>query len=856
MMKIKSHIVFRITFLTMALLGCQCVSAEELWFPSELVTGTGENIDLSHFERGEQLPGRYKVAVFINQQPQGIQDIDFIAADSAEKKNSAMDDTGLTACLMYPNIQGAELRPDILTKIQSNKTSCLSLAHTIPDASTSFDFDKMRLDISLPQSALLKRPRNWISPERWDDGITAGILNYAFSGTHREGVGGSINSEFLRVNSGFNLGDWRLRDARTLSIYSVPTWHSQQWHSERTWLEKGIHNWQSRLVMGDITTDTEFFDAVDLRGIQLMTDNNMFPDSQRGYAPVIRGTALTNAQVSIQQNGYRVYQTNVAPGEFAIDDLHPMHSNGDFFVTVTEADGAIHTFTVPYASLPTLQREGRVKYDFSMGILQEETPACVSQPVVLQGSLRYGATGGVTPYGGIQLSERYQSAVLGTGFNMGAWGAFSADITHAESKLSDGSEHDGQSLRFLYGRTFELSGTSFQLAGYRYSTEGFYTLQESYRSEMYGWRSEPMRDIRGEWIPRLDSDRYDLKNRRREKMELNISQRLGGDSSLRFSGSRQTYRNGQGNNTQLTAGFNSTLGPVRYALNYNENRGAWLNHTDRNMSMSFSLPLDALLSNRNTMSASFNSGKDRNGVFSQQASLSGSLLEKHNFYWNVAQGHSARSDNSSSVRLAYQGGYGNVSGGYSQGQMYRQVSYDASGGIIAHQNGVTFGQSLGDSSILIAAPHAVNVPLEGSSGVTTDWRGYAIQPNAMTYRENRVALDVTQLDNQTEIDEPVTTMVPTKGAIVRADFQTKSGYRALILLVKHGKKLPFGTQVEAGESNGLVDEEGQVYLSGINNSGDLTAHWGKTKDQSCQASWSLDNTASNSPLNVITAVCQ
>ena len=47
------------------------------------------------------------------------------------------------------------------------------------------------------------------------------------------------------------------------------------------------------------------------------------PDSQRGYAPVVRGIAQTNARVRIEQNGSLIYETTVPPGEFAIDDIYP-----------------------------------------------------------------------------------------------------------------------------------------------------------------------------------------------------------------------------------------------------------------------------------------------------------------------------------------------------------------------------------------------------------------------------------------------------------------------------------------------------------------------------------------------------
>jgi outer membrane usher protein len=64
---------------------------------------------------------------------------------------------------------------------------------------------------------------------------------------------------------------------------------------------------------------------VQFRGAQLASDDNMLPDSLRGFAPIIRGIAQSNAQVTIKQNGYTIYQSYVArgPSPSAISTRHP-----------------------------------------------------------------------------------------------------------------------------------------------------------------------------------------------------------------------------------------------------------------------------------------------------------------------------------------------------------------------------------------------------------------------------------------------------------------------------------------------------------------------------------------------------
>lgn len=111
------------------------------------------------------------------------------------------------------------------------------------------------------------------------------------------------------------------------------------------------------------------------RGAQLASDDDMLPDSLKGYAPVVRGIARTNAQVVVRQNGYQIYQSYVAPGAFEITDMYPTGGAGDLDVTIKETDGSEQHFILPYASLPVLQREGRLKYALTGGNIGPITTA-------------------------------------------------------------------------------------------------------------------------------------------------------------------------------------------------------------------------------------------------------------------------------------------------------------------------------------------------------------------------------------------------------------------------------------------------------------------------------------------------
>ncbi|MNE54163.1 Outer membrane usher protein FimD precursor [compost metagenome] len=146
--------------------------------------------------------------------------------------------------------------------------------------------------------------------------------------------------------------------------------------------------------------------------------------------------------------------------------------------------------------------------------------------------------------------------------------------------------------------------------------------------------------------------------------------------------------------------------------------------------------------------------------------------------------------------------------------------------------------------------------MENSTGVRTDWRGYAVVPYASNYRENRVALDTNTLGGHVELEDTVARVVPTKGALVRATFRAQVGYRALITLTRRGVPLPFGATVSAGSGAGIVGDNGQVYLSGLPANGQLTAQWG-AGDARCVANYQLDEQrAAHTAVSLLKAECQ
>lgn len=817
--------------------------AENYFNPAFLSDDPSKIADLSHFEGNGQAPGVYRVDVYINGALLTTRDIAF------RVNNQATDGSGLRACLTPEMLNGMNVNISAFPQLAKAATGdCVDLAATIPAASTAFDFSQQRLNISIPQAALNSRARGYIPPQNWDEGINALLLNYTFTGANsrdRSAGGTDSDSYFLGLNSGVNLGAWRLRDYSTWNYNSDNQQQKSDWQHISTYVERDVAALKGELTAGDSYTPSGVFDSLPFRGLQLASDDNMLPDSMKGFAPTIHGIAKSNAQVTIRQNGYTIDQRYVPPGAFTIDDLYPTSSSGDLNVEIKESDGSISSYSVPYAAVPVLQREGRVKYAATAATYRGDSSQ--KRDVSFgQATLMWGLPHGVTLYGGTQFSSDYRALALGTGANFGDWGAISVDLTQAYSTLADESEHQGQSLRFLYAKSLNDLGTHFQLLGYRYSTSGFYTLDDTAWKRMSGYNGPQEEDS-----DRDAGDDYNLYYTKRGKVQINLSQQFGHIGSLYVTGSQQSYWHTDETNKLLQIGYSDTLAGISWSLSYSSSRAPGEEERDQALALNLSLPLSQWLSHgdditqrRHNVYATFSTSSDGHGGVTQNSGISGTLLDQNNLSYSVQQGYQNQGGGASgSASLEYDGAKGNLNVGYNNSNHgdYRQLNYGLSGGMVAHAHGLTLSQPLGDTNVLIAVPGAGNVNIEDQPGIHTDGRGYAVVPYATTYRQNRMALDVNSLKDDVDIDDAVINVVPTQGALVLANFTARIGERALLTLSHYGKPLPFGATVSiAGAAEeGIVGDDGEVYLSGLSPQGTLKAQWGPQPDQQCLTHYHL-----------------
>lgn len=404
------------------------VDAEYYFNPRFLSNDLAESVDLSAFTKGHEAPpGTYRVDIYLNDEFMTSRDITFIADDNNADLIPCLS-TDLLVSLGIKKSALLDNKEHSAEKHVSDNSACTPLRDRLADASSEFNVGQQHLSLSVPQIYVGRMARGYVSPDLWEEGINAGLLNYSFNGNsinnRSNHNAGKSNYAYLNLQSGINIGSWRLRDNSTWSYNSGSSnsSDSNKWQHINTSAERDIIPLRSRLTVGDSYTDGDIFDSVNFRGLKINSTEAMLPDSQHGFAPVIHGIARGTAQVSVKQNGYDVYQTTVPPGPFTIDDINSAANGGDLQVTIKDADGSIQTLYVPYSSVPVLQRAGYTRYALAMGEYRSGNNL-QSSPKFIQGSLMHGLEGNWTPYGGMQIAEEYQAFNLGIGKDLGLFGA-------------------------------------------------------------------------------------------------------------------------------------------------------------------------------------------------------------------------------------------------------------------------------------------------------------------------------------------------------------------------------------------------------------------------------------------------
>ncbi|MHA7848272.1 fimbria/pilus outer membrane usher protein [Serratia sp. D1N4] len=764
-----------------------------------------EKVDVARFAHGNDIsPGNYSMSILVNQQRVGHANV--LIKEVANKK---------VICLDKELINLLNIRVENRSRA-SDLDSCIILESLVPSATYVLNMPDLAVNFAISQLYLQRQSQGSVNPELWDAGVNAGFINYNtnyYESRFNSNQQTQTTTNFFSVlNSGVNVGLWQLRNN---SNYSTSNAGGSNWTTLNSYLQRPLPVLNGILVAGEYNTSGQYFDSLSFRGIQLASDDRMLPASQQGFAPVVRGIARTNALVQVSQRGVLLSKTTVAPGAFMIDDLYPTGYGGELDVVIAETDGTIQSFSVPYSSVASLLRENSSRYAVTLGQLNNRILR--NQPKFVQALYSRGLSNRVTAYLGSQLSENYQSAVIGSAVNT-RLGALGVDITGSSADLPTGNSN-GWSVKASHSKFFEASQTFLSLATYRYSDRGYYGFNEAAQQR---------------------DQAYDNVFRQKGRFELSVSQQVADYGSLFLSGSILSYWDRPGSSSNYQAGYSVVIKNISIGVSasrVNNNLGVNQNQ----YMLTLSLPFGGEGNSRHNMTTSFNTNSE--GESQATLGINGSLGQDNDFSYGVSTSTDNRDQHSISGNMTKSYSQGQASLSASQGKQFQQYALGMSGSAIVHSGGLTLGQYAADSMALVEAKDATGARVENIPGVTIDPFGYAIVPYLSAYRTNTINIDPQGMPESTELLSSGTTVVPYSGAIVKVKFNTRSGIKAFIeSTTASGEPLPMGAMVtdEKGNNVGMVGQGGILYAAGLNDDGVLIVSWRSDLTGRCRIGYHFD----------------
>lgn len=739
--------------------------------------------DTSMFSTGGQPPGVYRVNVKVNEQT--------VLNTSLEFKQNDTDE--LVPCMSFDLYKKLGLDMEKLTanaKDNAKNSSCTPIESQFPDVKATFNFSNIELNIAVPQS-MLDEQYDVVPVEEWDDGVPAILSNYQLSG--QKYIGGNTNSSdsvFLNLQNGINIGRWRLRNNSTVSEEGT--------QNLSTYIETAISEIKGELTVGDSNTSGEIFDSYSLRGIQIASDDDMRADQLTGFAPLIHGIAKSNAVVKIQQNGHTIYQRNVPAGPFTINDLSSVSDGGKLDVIVTEADGSETHTTVSYANVPQLLRTGQVEYNVALGKAQSSS-ANAQDKDIIQSSLSVGLPLDTTLYGGIQYQNKFSAVDAGLGVNLHSIGGIAIDMMKNESHFKS-RDHSGKMIRMAYRNYLDATNTQIELD------------QRFYQDQFISF---------SDW----SSENYDsFSSQKKNEYNLNINQSVDDKNNFFITLNRSENKDDSVSRSWML-GWNSSWKYISYSINYSMSKDSSNPEWDKQLSLNLSVPFFDLFPKTHPV-LNYTATSGLKGDLSNQLGMTGTINGDSNLNWNTQVSYASQpgqtDTTSGSAGIDYQGSRGDMNVTYNADRN-NYISWNASGSIVGHRHGITFGRTISGSAAIVAVPGIDSVPLSGGYNITTDRFGYAIYPDLRPYHRNTVNVDVQNDDRKLDFDTTSKNVVPTKDAIIWAPFKAINGHKAVFNVIYNQEPLQFGirAKVDGDDKTYYIGDNGQLYVNVENDSGNI-----------------------------------
>ncbi|WP_236310209.1 outer membrane usher protein [Pseudomonas gessardii] len=787
-----------LTATTLYCLSTWVSAAQEFQFNTDVLDlKDRQNLDLGVFASANFImPGEYTLMVHLNRDTLVEFSVVFVTADDDPKSS--------LACLSPALVSELGLKAQTIKNLTWwREGSCLQLS-SVPGMQARGDLGSSGLYLSVPQDQLEYTAANWDPPSRWDDGIAGAMFDYSINAQTTDRKSGRSDSLTGNGTVGFNLDAWRLRgDWQSQMQRSAGQSSQQQFAWSRFYALRPIPSLGSSLIVGEDYLDSNLFGSFRYTGANLSSNDNMLPPNLRGYAPEIAGVARTNARVVISQQGRVLYNTQVPPGPFRIQDLNDAVS-GQLDVHVEEQDGSVQDFKVDTASIPYLTRPGSVRYKLATG-KPSDWEHQLDGPVFTTGEFSWGVSNGWSLYGGGLGAKDYGSLALGIGRDLMSFGALSVDVTQSRASVPvRSSALTGKSYRISYSKRFDEYDSQVTFAGYRFSEENYMSMNEFIEARR---GDQPL-------------------NRSKNMYTTTVSKQFrDADLSVYFNYNHQTYWDSRPSDRfSLSMSRYFDVGGLK---NLSVSMTAYKNKSnhasDNGAYLSINIPWGGTGSVSYSASAS-------GGESTHTMSYYDSLDERNQYM--LSAGKTSNGETASGF-FSHQGDLAQVvaSGSYQTGE-YTSAGLSVQGGATITGQGAALHRNsvMGGTRLLVDTQGVAGVPVRGNGGLThTNRFGKAVVTDVNSYYRNQTSIDLDALPDEVEATQSVIQATLTEGAIGYRRFNVIAGRKAMVTILMADRDAPpFGATAKnsRGQDTGIIGEEGSTYLSGMKPGEIMSLNWG------------------------------
>lgn|GEM_PF-1919920 len=620
-------------------------------------------------------------------------------------------------------------------------------------------------------------------------------LNYSLSLAHQESKGNhqsSINFLPELVSStpyGFLRNSFLLKsDRKTNEMIRLTSY----------WGIDDVDN-LTRWRFGDARTqDTSWGGGIHFSGVQLSKGFNMDPGFIPYPQPSIKGSAATTTSIDILSRNVKLYEEDLPPGEFSVDQLPVVAGPGNLTVETTDLTGNKHTVTVSYYISPRSLKKGVSDYSFSLGMARKDFGRKSNnyENAVFSGNYSYG----ITDY----LTGKTTFQTLSKGLSVGSIGGvvpiklLGASGVTLNSSIAASHLQGNTYYLTSYGADFRTLETTvgFRLTRNDKKFTNIATYPKSYASKksirsvvnqsfgLYGTISASYTDIKRS---KKDHTKF---------AQLNYTKQVG-RSSLNFNVTRLI-----GKETVYGIFLNIPLGDDMYS-------NTRVSHKKR---ITGSTEIQKTVKD-------YGIGYKVRGKYDDPNAASGEIFIKDQKMDFLGQA------NYTSLVSNYRA---NITGSIVQDGsdiFFTQRIFDGYGVVNTNKN------------------KDVSVYRENHFIGKTSENGKLVIPTIISYIPTKVSIKTDDLSTNSSISATELSVISKFSSGVEIDFDIKNVHRLLLSVYSEGEKtLPKGTHGNINEKEVIVGNDGTIYLEIEDSVKKLEGVMNLEGDKKCSISYSVDPT--------------